>query len=182
MGEETLTTIEFIAVEECSALIQPEKQLACPTLTSSDFSFPKRKPSRTAPAGKQKIRVFSSQTPRSSAIAAVIASRHIKALSPDKALVYIKEFGVEDGSTTADAKTKKASVSAGLEKLYANWKCVERVIIVIDSRILREVVSRIFTRMFPKKQLPQGISDKLSAQSIRVSIDIESAQVKISRR
>ena len=52
MGEETLTTIEVIAVEECPALIQPEKQLVCPGLRGSDFLFPKRKPSRTAIAGK----------------------------------------------------------------------------------------------------------------------------------
>ncbi len=183
MGENTLATIEFVAVKECPApiQIQPGNNLACTALQISDLLFPTRKPSRAAPAGKQKIRVFAPQAPRSWAIAAILASRHIQDLSEDKALVCVEELGIKDESA-ADAKAKKALVSIALNKLYANWKGVERVIIVIDSRLLPEAVSGIFMRMFPKKKMPQKILAELSAQSIRVLIDVKTARVKISRR
>lgn len=181
MGE-TVATIEIVAVEEreCPAPTRADKKLACPVLRSSDFSFSTRKPTRAAPAGKQKIRVFASQAPRSSAIAAVLAVRHMHALSSDEALVYVKEFGIKDELAT-DAKAKNALASAALNKLYANWKSVERVIIVIDSRLLPEVVTGIFMRMFPTKQLPQKILSALSERSIRILIDVKTARVKISR-
>jgi hypothetical protein len=182
MGESTLTTIEIIAVEECSQPSQPGRLHPCVTLKSSDFSFAKRKPSRTAPSTDQKIRVFSPRTPRASAVAAIVASRHIHGISPDRALIYIEELGVETESAMATAADKKALVTGALEKLYANWKNVERVIIVTDSRIFPEVVSRTYKRMFPEKSVPQVVPTKLAVKSIRVSIDVKTAKMKISRR